>query len=254
MPLFTSASGFQINGGTFIDNAGDLTIIHTAQTVTPEQNISSPEFVMEGPSRELSGVERNDRGFGAMRTLPYATFVASSPSFSNSPPFTFAPQGNKFNSQHFLGSFSAPHTSQDFTGGYQEPFHNSISSMGSEHPLSSFAHITGSLGDFSKVSPSDNQLGLTSTELGPIPLFSTQLFSEEMQPQCTPSFNLQLLAGPFGEPTPSVIASVAGTCHQPWDDQPQRQRDLQIFLQVKLLNELTIALCHPGFFMADKQS
>jgi hypothetical protein len=71
MPLFTSASGFQINGGTFIDNAGDLTIIHTAQTVTPEQNISSLEFVIERPSRELSGVERNDRGFGATRTLPY---------------------------------------------------------------------------------------------------------------------------------------------------------------------------------------
>jgi hypothetical protein len=75
MPLFTSASGFQINGGTFIDNAGDMTIIHTAQAI-PEQNISSLEFVMEGPSRELSGVERNDRGFGAARIQPYGILPA----------------------------------------------------------------------------------------------------------------------------------------------------------------------------------
>jgi hypothetical protein len=47
-----------------------MTIIHTAQAI-PEQNISSLEFVMEGPSRELSGVERNERGFGAARMLPY---------------------------------------------------------------------------------------------------------------------------------------------------------------------------------------
>ncbi|KAJ7819157.1 hypothetical protein B0H13DRAFT_2453612 [Mycena leptocephala] len=107
MPLFTSASGFQINGGTFIDNAGDMTITHTAQAI-PEQNISSVDFVMEGPSRELSGVERNDRGFGAVRMVPYdedpwATFVASGPSFSNSLPSTFLAQEHTFNSQHLLG-------------------------------------------------------------------------------------------------------------------------------------------------------
>jgi hypothetical protein len=75
MPLFTSASGFQINGGTFIDNAGDMTIIQTTHAI-PEQNIGSLEFAMEGPSRELVGVERNDRGFGAARMLPYGMLPA----------------------------------------------------------------------------------------------------------------------------------------------------------------------------------
>jgi hypothetical protein len=70
MPLFTSASGFQINGGTFIDNAGDMNIIHPPQLM-PGQNIGALELVMDGPSRELSGVERNDRGFGATRIQPY---------------------------------------------------------------------------------------------------------------------------------------------------------------------------------------
>jgi hypothetical protein len=73
MPLFTSASGVQINGGTFIDTAGDMNIVHLDHPLQlmPAQNIGSLEFVMEGPSRELSGVERNDRGFGAARMQPY---------------------------------------------------------------------------------------------------------------------------------------------------------------------------------------
>ncbi|KAJ7840637.1 hypothetical protein B0H13DRAFT_2676938 [Mycena leptocephala] len=136
MPLFTSASRFQINGGTFIDNAGDMNIIHPPQDMQG-QNIGALEFVTEGPSRELSGVERNDRGFGAARMQPYdvlqrpqilnrtqssslhvantdprATLVSPSPSFSNSGPSTFPPQEHEFNSQHFLGSFSAIHNSQ----------------------------------------------------------------------------------------------------------------------------------------------
>ncbi|KAJ7904100.1 hypothetical protein B0H13DRAFT_747353 [Mycena leptocephala] len=251
MPLFTSASGFQINGGTFIDNAGDMTIIHTAQAI-PEQNISSLEFAMEGPSRDLSGVERNDRGVGAVRMQPYdvsqrpqilnrtqsssllaadedpwATFIASGPSFSNSLPSTFLPQEHEFNSQHLLGSLSTTSSSQDFTAGYHEQFHDSMNSMGSEHPMSSFA------GDFSQISSSDNHFGLTLSELVPNPLFSTQIFSEETRPQFTPSFplptmvdvsNLGLVTGPFGEPEPPVIGSVAWTNHQPWDAQPQEQR------------------------------
>jgi hypothetical protein len=78
MPLFTSASGFQINGGTFIDNAGDTNIVlldHPPQLI-PAQNIGSLEIVTDGPSRELSGVERNDRGFGAARMLPYGMLPA----------------------------------------------------------------------------------------------------------------------------------------------------------------------------------
>jgi hypothetical protein len=54
MPLFTSASGFQINGGTFIDNAGDMNIIHLPQAM-PGQNMGALEIVTEGPSHELLG-------------------------------------------------------------------------------------------------------------------------------------------------------------------------------------------------------
>ncbi|KAJ7806675.1 hypothetical protein B0H13DRAFT_2485296 [Mycena leptocephala] len=233
MPLFTSASGFQINGGTFIDNAGDMTIIHTAQVI-PEQNISSLEFVVEGPSRELSGVERNDRGFGATMVPydedPWATFVATGPSFSNSLPFTSPPQEHEFNSQHFLELVSTTHSSQDFTVGHHELFHDSMNSTASEHPMSSFAPVAR---DFSQISFSDNQFGLASTGLVPNPLFSTHIFSEETQPRFTPSFplptmvdvsNLGLVIGPFGEPELPVIGSVAWTNHQPWDAQTQEQR------------------------------
>ncbi|KAJ7861340.1 hypothetical protein B0H13DRAFT_2282467 [Mycena leptocephala] len=248
MPLFTSASGFQINGGTFIDNAGDMNIIHPPQLM-PAQNIGALEFVAEGPSRELSGVERNDRGFGATRMVPYdgsqrpqilnrtqsssllvadedpwATYDASGPSFSNSLPSTFLPQEHEFNSQHHLGSLSTTSSSQDFTAGYHEQFYESVNSMGSEYPLSSFVPVAGTPGDFSEISPSDNPFGLTSTGLLPSPLLSAQIFSEEMQPQITPSSNLQLLTGPFGEPTLPGMGSVAGTSCQPWDDRSQEQR------------------------------
>jgi hypothetical protein len=67
MPLFTSASGFQIIGGTFIDNAGDITI-HTTQPMSGP-NTSAVEFAAEDSSREWLGVERNDRGIGAARML-----------------------------------------------------------------------------------------------------------------------------------------------------------------------------------------
>jgi hypothetical protein len=128
------------------------------------------------------------------------------------------PQEHEFNSQQLLGSLSTTSSSQDFTAGYHEQFHDSMNSMGSEHPMSSFA------GDFSEISPSDNPSGLTSTMLVPNPLISTQIFSEEMQPQFTPLSSLQLLTGPFGETAPPVIDSVAGTVPRPWDDQSQKQR------------------------------
>jgi hypothetical protein len=61
MPLFDSASGFQINGGNFIDNAGGINI-HTTQ-LTAGQN-SDPfgtlESIAQGTSRRLLGVERNE--------------------------------------------------------------------------------------------------------------------------------------------------------------------------------------------------
>ncbi|KAJ7874129.1 hypothetical protein B0H13DRAFT_2279998 [Mycena leptocephala] len=246
MPLFTSASGFQINGGTFIDNTGDMTIVHNSQAM-PGQDTGSLEFVADGPSRELPGVERNDRGFGVTRMVPYdvsqrpqilnqpqnlsllvanedpwTTFVASGPSFSNSLQSKFLSQEHESNSQHHLGSLSTTSSSQDFTAGYHEQFHDS---MGSEHPMSSFAPVAG---DFSQISSSDNPW-LTLTGHVPNPLFTTEIFSEEMQPQFRPSLHLPTIVdmsnlGPFGELAPPVIGPVAGTVLRPWDDQSQEQR------------------------------
>ncbi|KAJ7817523.1 hypothetical protein B0H13DRAFT_2292810, partial [Mycena leptocephala] len=256
MPLFTSASGFQINGGTFIDNTGDMTIVHNSQAM-PGQDTGSLEFVADGPSRELPGVERNDRGFGATRMVPYdmlpaqyvsqrpqilnrtqnlsllvanedpwTTFVASGPSFSNSLPSTFLSQEHESNSQYHLGSLSTTSSSQDFTAGYHEQFHDSMNSMGSEHPMSSFAPVAR---DFSQISSSDNPFGLTLTGHVPNPLFTTEIFSEEMQPQFRPSLHLPTIVdvsnlGPFGELAPPVIGSIAGTNPRPLDDQSQEQR------------------------------
>jgi hypothetical protein len=84
--------------------------------------------------------------------------------------------------------------------------------------------VAGTPGDFSEISPSDNPFGLTSTGLLPSPPLSAQIFSEEMQPQITPSSNLQLLTGPFGEPTLPGMGSVAGMSCQPWDDRSQEKR------------------------------
>jgi hypothetical protein len=69
MPLFTSAYGFQITGGTFINNAGDMNI-HTMQLM-PGLNTNAVEFPTEGPTRELIGAERNTREIGAARIRPY---------------------------------------------------------------------------------------------------------------------------------------------------------------------------------------
>jgi hypothetical protein len=69
MPLFPSVSGFQITGGTFIDNAGDINI-HTTQ-LTHGQNLGDPEFMTEHLSRELSGPERSGRQTGLARVIPY---------------------------------------------------------------------------------------------------------------------------------------------------------------------------------------
>ncbi|KAJ7870710.1 hypothetical protein B0H13DRAFT_2280575 [Mycena leptocephala] len=281
MPLFTSASGFQINGGTFINNAGDMNIIHPPQAM-PGQNIglqlpllvnlrltrrglvasdNYPDAVSIHHSKiviqQLSGDLNISTVFsGALEQLttcgaqaanqvyreskvfdsyiddedPWATFVASGPSFSNSLPFTSPPQEHEFNSQHFLELVSTTHSSQDFTAGHHELFHDSMNSTGSEHPMSSFASAAG---DFRQISSSDNQFGLASTGLVPTPLISTHIFSEETQPQFTPSFplptmvdvsNLGLVRGPFGEPELPVIGSVAWTNHQPWDAQTQEQR------------------------------
>jgi hypothetical protein len=168
--------------------------------------------------------------------------------------------GHEFNSHHFLGSFSASHASQDFTAGYHEQFYESMNSTGSEHPLSSLAPITGTPGGFSEISSSDNPFGLTLTGHVPNPLFATEIFSEEMQPQFRPSLHLPTIVdmsnlGPFGELAPPGIGSVAGTNPRPWDDQSQEQRVINgvTFIGGNLNYThatVTAGKCHGRGFMA----
>jgi hypothetical protein len=104
-----------------------------------------------------------------------------------------------------------------------------MNSTGSENPLSSFTPITGTPGGFSEISSSDNPFGLTLTGHVTNPLFATEIFSEEIQPQFRPSLHLPTLVdvsnlGPFGELAPLVIGSVAVTNPRPWDNQSQEQR------------------------------
>jgi hypothetical protein len=72
MPLFDSASGFQITGGNFIDNAGDINI-HTTQRMTEKNSdpLGALECIAQGTNRQLLGAERNERQIGAARTQPY---------------------------------------------------------------------------------------------------------------------------------------------------------------------------------------
>ncbi|KAJ7918013.1 hypothetical protein B0H13DRAFT_1869794 [Mycena leptocephala] len=63
MPLFTSASGVQINGGSFIDIAGDVNLHNMQPTMAQNSDLWSA-------SRQLSGVERNSQN-GAARLVPH---------------------------------------------------------------------------------------------------------------------------------------------------------------------------------------
>jgi hypothetical protein len=104
-----------------------------------------------------------------------------------------------------------------------------MNSTGSEHPLSSFAPVAGTPGGLSGISSYDNPFGLTLTGHVPNPLFATEIFSEEKQPQFRPSLHLPTIGdmsnlGPFGELALPGIGSVAGTNPRFWDDQSQEQR------------------------------
>jgi hypothetical protein len=72
MPLFDSASGFQINGGNFIDNAGDINI-HATRLTTGQNSdpLGALEYIVQGTNRRLLGAERNERQIGAARTQSY---------------------------------------------------------------------------------------------------------------------------------------------------------------------------------------
>lgn len=76
MPLFTSASDFQINGGSFFDTAGDINIVtqHTVGLARDSDHpLSALQFVSEeGPTRPLLlGADRNGQNGGAVRMAPY---------------------------------------------------------------------------------------------------------------------------------------------------------------------------------------
>jgi hypothetical protein len=65
MPLLTSASGVQINGGNFIDIAGDVNLHNMQPAMAQNSDLSSA-------SHQLLGVERNSQN-GAARLVPYGT-------------------------------------------------------------------------------------------------------------------------------------------------------------------------------------
>jgi hypothetical protein len=77
MPMISSSSGFQINGGNFYEIAGDMNLHGTQPTVGPNSNpLTALIGVTEGPSRRLLGVERNGRHGGAARAPPYGMLLA----------------------------------------------------------------------------------------------------------------------------------------------------------------------------------
>jgi hypothetical protein len=65
MPLLSSASGVQINGGNFIDIAGDVNLHNMQPAIAQNSDLQSV-------SRQLLGVERNTQN-GAARLVPYGT-------------------------------------------------------------------------------------------------------------------------------------------------------------------------------------
>jgi hypothetical protein len=66
MPLFTSASGVQINGGNFIDIAGDVNLHNMQPAIAQNSDMLSA-------SHQLMGVERNSQN-GGVRLVPYGMF------------------------------------------------------------------------------------------------------------------------------------------------------------------------------------
>ncbi|KAJ7918032.1 hypothetical protein B0H13DRAFT_308633, partial [Mycena leptocephala] len=144
MPLFTSASGVQINGGNFIDIAGDVNL-HNLQPAIAQN--SDPLSATQ--SRRLLGMDRNTQNGGA-RLVPYDASrrpqILSSASgqipqeeswsnsavpiqlLSNLPPFTFAqPQ--------YSPSFFEPGPQRPPVINYS-PDNGSIGTSGFEYPLS----------------------------------------------------------------------------------------------------------------------
>ncbi|KAJ7813252.1 hypothetical protein B0H13DRAFT_2468821 [Mycena leptocephala] len=190
MPLFTSASGVQINGGNFIDIAGDVNL-HNLQPAIAQN--SDPLSATQ--SRRLLGVDRNAQNGGA-RLVPYDASrrpqILSSASgqnpqeeswsnsaapiqlLSNLPPFTSAQP--EYSPSFFKPGPQRPpviHSSSD---------NGSIGTPGFEYPLSN-ALISATPGEYSHTSPMNRH---------------------DIDPSIIhPSIHLQPLAGPPGEPAHS---------------------------------------------------
>ncbi|KAJ7926190.1 hypothetical protein B0H13DRAFT_1705464 [Mycena leptocephala] len=73
MPLFTSASGFQINGGNFFDVAGDMHFrgMPAMPMIGQDTDLLAAPGIASGYGKEFGGVERNNREVGAARMSPY---------------------------------------------------------------------------------------------------------------------------------------------------------------------------------------
>ncbi|KAJ7819098.1 hypothetical protein B0H13DRAFT_392731, partial [Mycena leptocephala] len=227
MPLFTSASGFQITGGTFIDNAGDINI-HTTQLVQ-EPNTGALKFGAEGPSHGLLGEERSGQHIGAARVRPSnasdrpqilsgaqssSILVADGESWSQSGPSLLNPTLPVSPQEPGFSSLES-----------HEPFHDSH-----------FALISAMREVGNDISPSNN----LSAALVPDPFPSTYMVSEQTEdgfapslhpPRTTvdtsisyPSVNLGLSTDQFREPADvrSDTSSVAAISCLPWDD-PTRE-------------------------------
>ncbi|KAJ6551280.1 hypothetical protein B0H19DRAFT_1378054 [Mycena capillaripes] len=74
MPLFTSASGVQVNGGSFIDVAGDMNVYMAQLTIEEEGSLplSALDFTSsEGPGRQVPGDDESGRRGAAERMPPH---------------------------------------------------------------------------------------------------------------------------------------------------------------------------------------
>ncbi|KAJ7899401.1 hypothetical protein B0H13DRAFT_796377 [Mycena leptocephala] len=220
MPLFDSASGLQIMGGTFIDNAGDINI-NTTQLQLPGQDcdpLQALEFVAtQGPSRQLLGVERNSQQAGAARRVPYdishrpqilssshhhvpddgswSTSAASISSLSNPPSFPFSHPEYNFDFSSFFESPSTTNgnfpSAPDSTVGYPELFQDSVNSTALEYPLTHPVPMSGTHEYYGQVLSSDNEpiFEPTSTALVLNSEPFAEIFSEQTQPRIAPSFH-----------------------------------------------------------------
>ncbi|KAJ7910458.1 hypothetical protein B0H13DRAFT_2272472 [Mycena leptocephala] len=216
MPLFTSSSGFQINGGSFIDITGDVNL-HSIQPA-----IAHPPSA----SRQLLGVDRNTQN-RAVRSVPYdvsrrpqilsslqsssgripqdeswSNSTASVQSLSNLPPFTF--------SQLEYSPFSFEPDPQRPLAGHHGPINGSTSTPGFGYPLSNVL-LLGPPREYSHTSPMNRH--------------------DPSIIHCSPNF--ERLAGPLGEPDHSFTgdfrndgpeSSLTAINPTPWDGLQQEPK------------------------------